>query len=66
MVDYLKENDNQPVILIPQFTRPNEKHVTRLDADNIDIQDVFGYQPNVDVQRRLSATLPLEPIYFRN
>jgi hypothetical protein len=63
-LDYIKINNNQHFCFNPQYTRP-ESYLTRIDQDNVAIQDVYKFQPNVAVSRRISAVLPLEPVYSR-
>lgn len=61
MVDYLKENDDEPFMFFPQYTRPDIILAT-VEADEIVFNDVFNFQPNSDKDRRLSCTIPLRGV----
>jgi hypothetical protein len=63
-LDYTKINHNQPFAFTPQFSRP-ENYLTRIDQDNVNIQDVYKFHPDAPFSKRISAVLPLEPVYFK-
>jgi hypothetical protein len=52
MLDYLKQNDDQPMILIPQSTRPEEAYPMRVNIDRIDAEEDGGYQSDQGRERR--------------
>lgn len=61
MVRHIKNNGDQPVILIPQHLHPEEAITVRLAADDIELTDVFEYQPDDVSNRLLSASMELTP-----
>jgi hypothetical protein len=52
MLDYLKQNDDQPMILIPQSTRPEEAYPVRVSVDQVEEVEDGGYQSNMGNERR--------------
>lgn len=64
MLDWLKEQQDEPLVIFPQSTRQDEIVVASVDTDSIDFDDVFHFQPNVAHDRRLSLTLPLKAVLF--
>lgn len=64
MLDWQKEHDDEPLIFLPQITRSDQPALVALvDSDLIALPDVFAYQPNDDVERRLSASIPLAGVW---
>lgn len=60
LIDDAKARDDEPILFIPQITRDTEPIVyARVNADEIPLPDVSGYQRATGLDRRLSATLPL-------
>lgn len=64
MIDYLKEQNDEPLIVFPQSTRQDEVLMGVVDTDRIDFNDVYNFQPNTGVARRLSVNLPLKGVTF--
>ena len=64
LLDYLKENDNEPVILLPHTLHEEEGKICRVDAEAVEITDIFDYQPDDKAKRIQSVTVPLEPVYL--
>ena len=64
LLDYLKENNNEPVVLLPHTLHEEEGRLCRVDSDSVEISDVLNYQPDVQSNRILSVTVPLEPVYL--
>lgn len=62
MLDSLKQNDDQPMILIPQSTRPEEAYPVRVDVDMIDAAEDGGYQSNLGNERRYTMKLNLKGV----
>lgn len=62
MLDSLKQNDDQPMILIPQSTRPEEAWPVRVDVDMIDAAEDGGYQSNTGNERRYTMKLNLKGV----
>lgn len=62
--DYVKENDDEPVIIVPNITRTDDPFAfVILNTDELEIRDDRGYQPNEGFSRRLSATIPFGPVF---
>ncbi|MEA1999232.1 MAG: hypothetical protein U9N61_07920, partial [Euryarchaeota archaeon] len=64
LLDYLKENNNEPVILLPHILHESEGKLCRIDTEAVEITDVFDYQPDDSSKRIQSVSLPLEPVYL--
>ena len=64
LLDYLKENGNEPVIMLPHIMHEKEAKLCRIDAESVEINDVFNYQPDEEEKRVLSVVVPLEPVYL--
>lgn len=64
LLDYLKENNNEPVILLPHILHEEEGKLCRIDTDDVEITDVFDFQPDAQAKRIQSVTIPLEPVYL--
>lgn len=62
MLDHLKENDDEPMILIPQHTRPEEAWPVRVTLDEIDMPEEGGYQPNTGNERRYGMKLSVKGV----
>ena len=54
--------DDEPMILIPQSTRPEEAWPVRVLLDEIDMPEDGGYQPNTGNQRRYSMKLSVKGV----
>ena len=64
MLDHVKENDDEPVMFIPQVTRVDEAVLfARIASDDVDFPDRMGYAQNVAYGRRVSASIPLEGVW---
>lgn len=64
LLDYLKANNNEPVILLPHILHEGEGKLCRIDTEMVDITDVFDYQPDDPARRIQSVIIPLEPVYL--
>lgn len=62
MLDHLKTNDDEPMILIPQSTRPEEAWPVRVILDEIDLPEDGGYQPNTGNERRYGLKLSVKGV----
>jgi hypothetical protein len=62
MLDHLKTNDDEPMILIPQSTRPEEAYPVRVLIDSVDMPEDGGYQPNSGNDRRYGLKLSLKGV----
>lgn len=65
MLDWLKANDDEALIFIPQETREDELLLATVEADEINFSDVFNFQPGVAHERRISCTIPLRGVAFK-
>lgn len=63
LLDWLKENDDETLLFFLQETR-DELVLAKVDNDTVDFNDVYNFQPNVNVDRRLSCTIPLRAVIF--
>jgi hypothetical protein len=62
MVDYVKENNDEPILFFPNASRASESIFGRIDSDQISLQSQGAYQESAGVERRYGATLPLYPV----
>lgn len=61
MLDWIKERNDEPLLLIPQITRTDDPViVARVDADQIEFVDHMAYNQNSGVARKVSCTIPLD------
>lgn len=63
LLDWIKSADDEPFILVPQITRPTEVLLARVVTDEVDLVDVYDYQPASGLERRFSAELPLSGVW---
>jgi hypothetical protein len=63
MLDYCKLNDDEPVIIYPQYTRPTESILATLLSDDVELPEVWDYAPNAGVARRFSLKLPFTGVF---
>jgi hypothetical protein len=57
--DHCRENDDEPMLLIPQFERP-DCILGRLAEDSVDFTDELGYHPDDSAARLLSTSFTLQ------
>ncbi len=62
MLDHIKTNDDEPIILIPQYTRPDEAYPVRVLADEVDMPEDGGYQPQAGAERRFYLKLSVKGV----
>lgn len=60
MLDQLKRNNDEPLILIPQHTRPEEAWLARVLLDEIEMPEDGGYQPDAGSERRYGMKLSIK------
>jgi hypothetical protein len=64
MLDHVKENDDEPIVVIPNVDREDDPPMlVRVAADRIEFGDVHAWGGRATVERRQSVTLPLEGVY---
>jgi hypothetical protein len=63
LLDWVKAADDEPFILVPQIERPEDALLVRVMEDEIELPDLFSYQPGATKERRLSARLPLAGVW---
>jgi hypothetical protein len=63
LLDHVKANDDEPFVLIPQITRPEEVIVASILSDEVDFADVYRYGLNAGRERKFSAVLPLQGVW---
>jgi hypothetical protein len=60
-LDYVKGNDDQPFVFVPNVTRPLEAYLVHVLSDDVEIvDDLSEFGANAGIERRFSATLPLQ------
>lgn len=64
MLDGLKAEGNEALMFVPQYTRP-DCYMVQVLANEVEISDLYFFQPDEAVARRMSATIPFAPIYFQ-
>lgn len=62
MLDHCKQHDDEPVIIYPQYTRPTESILATILADDIELPEVWDYQPKAGIDRRYSIKLPFNGV----
>jgi hypothetical protein len=60
MLNWIKSHNDEPIIVVPQVTRPDELMLATVNADEIEIADAFAYQPIATKDRLFSARLPMK------
>lgn len=63
MVDWVKANDDEPIIVVPQVTRPDEVIIAQVITDDFDMDDISDYNRDIAFPRRFSAKLPLAGVW---
>jgi hypothetical protein len=64
MLDHVKENNDEPIMFIPQVTRTTEPVLfARINSDEVDFPDTSGYNKNAAFERRVSANIPLAGVW---
>lgn len=64
MLDYTKERDDEPIVVIPNIDRVDDPPMlVRIAADRIEFADTNAWGGRASVERRQSVTLPLEGVY---
>ena len=62
VVDWAQQQD-EPLIFIPHHLHPQDASLVLAGSDAIEVADIHEYQPSNSAQRRLSASLKLDPLY---
>ena len=65
MLDWLKGQNDESLMFFPQATRQTEVVLGSVESDDIVFNDVYNFQPNTGVDRRLSCTIPLKGVAFK-
>ena len=63
LLDWVKAEDDEPFVFVPQITRATEVLLARVLTDEVDLVDVYDYQPASGLERRFSAELPLSGVW---
>lgn len=61
--DWVKAHDDEPVVIVPNVTRPQEAFIGQIAADEVEWPDVFMYGPNVGRERRHSVRIPVAGVW---
>lgn len=60
MLDHIKENNDQPIIVIPQVTRTDKPVIfARVESDTIEFEAIDNYQANTGIDQQFAVSLPL-------
>ena len=59
MLDWVKSHDDEPIIIVPNVTRPAEAFLGRVAVDEVEFPDVFMYGPNSGKARRHETRFPV-------
>ena len=60
---WVKEHNDEPLVFLPQYTRPEDAFAVRIASDDVEFPDLFGYQPDADAERLQGGTLTLAAVY---
>jgi hypothetical protein len=62
LVDYVKSNNDEPIIFYPNASRANEAIFGRIDSDQISLQSQAHFHESAGIERYFGATLPIYPV----
>ncbi len=62
-MDWVKSNNDEPFVFVPQNTRPDEAFLERIVVDEVEMTDVFRYGKNATYDRAFSVRLPLAGVW---
>jgi hypothetical protein len=63
LIDHIKQQGDEPLVLIPHYLHPTEAAWVMLDTDAIDLVDEFEFHPDATADRVMSLHLPFGPVY---
>lgn len=62
MLDYVKQNDDEPILFFYNASRADEAVFGRIDSDSISLPSEHSYQEATGVSRNFGAQLPIYPV----
>ena len=62
LVDDCKQQGDEPLVVVPNVRYPAEAALCRISGDEVQITDLFQFQPNQASRRQMSVTLPLTAV----
>ena len=62
LVDDCKQQGDEPLVVVPNVRYPAEAALCRISGDEVQIADLFQFQPNAASRRQMSVTLPLTAV----
>lgn len=62
LVDDCKQQGDEPLVVVPNVNYPAEAALCRISGDEVQIADLFQFQPHSASRRQLSVTLPLTAV----
>lgn len=62
LVDDCKQQGDEPLVVVPNVRHPAEAALCRISGDEVQIADLFQFQPNSASRRQMSVTLPLTAV----
>lgn len=63
LIDWIKTQNDEAFVFMPQASRSNEAYLVRIVTDDIDTPEEWDMNPDASTQRRFSARLPLQGFY---
>lgn len=63
LIDHVKDNDDEPFIVVPHVDRPEEAMLVRVVQDEVDFAELSSHNRNQGSARRYGGTLPLAGVW---
>lgn len=63
MIDHVKQNDDEAIVIVPNVTRPGEAYLTQIGVDEFDFEEITGNNAQGARERRYSIDLPLTGVW---
>jgi hypothetical protein len=60
LFEYVKANDDEPLIVVPHVNRPADAVLGRIEVDELEFEELSGENRNTSSDRRYSLTLPIQ------
>lgn len=63
MLRWSKQHDDEPVIIVPNITRPEEAFIGQVAVDEVEFPDISMYQANAGYARRHETRFPVSGVW---
>lgn len=63
MMLYAKQHDDEPIVVVPNITRPADALIGRIAVDEVEFPDIKSYQANANVPRRHETRFPVSGVW---